>query len=69
MEKAVLWIEGRPGPSAQATPAREHPVEAVGRRPDAGQSDVAGCAVKKILEPSRRRQMVEYLHGSYRVPS
>src|SRR5258708_33990261 len=53
--------------SAQATPGREYPVEAAGSRPDAGQSDVAGCSIKKILEPSRRRQVVEYLHGSYRV--
>src|ERR1700686_3206660 len=67
MEETVCRAGSRPGPTAQATPGREHPAEAVGRRPDAGQSDVAGCAIKKILEPSRRRQVVEYLHGSYRV--
>src|SRR6202051_4287812 len=67
MEETVRRAGGRPSSSAQATPGREHPVEAVGSRPDAGQSDVAGCVIKKNLEPSRRRQVVEYLHGSYRV--
>src|SRR5260221_5585677 len=67
MEETVCRAGSGSGPTAQATPGRKHPAEAVGRRPDARQSDVAGCAIKKILEPSRRRQVVEYLHGSYRV--
>src|SRR3984957_15931599 len=67
MEETVRRAGGRPSSSAQATPGREHPVEAAGSRPDAGQSDVAGCSIKKILGPARRRQVVEYLHGSYRV--
>src|SRR5271167_4575434 len=67
MEEAIRRIGGRPGSSAQATSRREHPVAAIGRRSDAGQGDVAGCAIKKILEPSRCRQVVDYLHGSYRV--
>src|SRR6202051_454192 len=67
MEETVRRAGGRPSSSAQATPGREPRVEAVGRRPDAGQSDVAGCAIKKNLEPSRRRQVVDYLHGNYRV--
>ncbi len=29
--------------------------------------DAAGCAGKKILKPSRRRQVVGYLCGGYRV--
>src|ERR1700720_273870 len=67
MEETVCRARSRSGPTAQATPGRKHPAEAVGRRPDAGQSDVAGYAIKKILGPSRRRQGVEDLHGSYRV--
>src|SRR5271166_5647211 len=67
MEEAVRRVGSRSGSPAQATSGREHPIEAVGSRPDAGQSNVAGCSIKKILEPSRRRQVVEYLHGSYRV--
>jgi putative transposase len=30
-------------------------------------ANVAGCTRKKILKPSRRRQVVEYLHDRYRV--
>src|SRR5712675_1687539 len=67
MEETVCRAGSGSGPTAQATPGRKHPAEAVGRRPDARQGDAAGCAIKKILEPSRCRQVVEYLHGSYRV--
>jgi len=51
------------GPVAGGKPA----AEAVGGRVDAGQNDVAGCAVKKIVKPSRRGPMVERLVGSYLV--
>ena len=67
MEVAIRQSGGGPGSPAQAVARREYPVETGGGRPDAGQSHVAGCAVKKILAPSRRRQVVEYLHDSYRV--
>src|SRR6202171_6308316 len=67
MEKTVCRIRSRPGSSAKATAGREHSLEAVGRRSDSRQSDVTGCAIKKILEPWRRWQVVEYLSGSYRV--
>jgi len=46
---------------------KKTPAEAVGRRPDVGPSDVAGCAIQKILEPWRRYQVVKYLHCSYPV--
>jgi putative transposase len=32
-----------------------------------GQDHVAGCAVKKIVKPSRRRPVVSYLRGVYQV--
>ena len=67
VKEAIRWIGGRPGSSAQATSGREHSVEAIGRRPNARQSLVAGYAIKNILEASRCRQVVDYLHGSYRV--
>ena len=67
MEKAIRRVRGGSGSPVQAAPGREHRIEVGGSRSNAGQDDVAGCAVKKILKPSRRRQMVEYLHDSYRV--
>ena len=41
--------------------------EAVGGGADVGQGDVAGCAGKKTVTPSRRRPVVSYLHDAYRV--
>jgi hypothetical protein len=67
VEEAIRRTRGRPSSATQATSGREDPVEAIGCRPDARQGHVAGCAIKKILEPSRRRQAVDYLHGSYLV--
>jgi hypothetical protein len=40
---------------------REHAVEAVGSRADAGQDDVAGCVEKKVVRPSQRCPLVTYL--------
>jgi hypothetical protein len=34
---------------------------------DAGQDDALGCALKKMVKPSRRGSMVERLVGSYLV--
>ena len=48
-------------------PGRKYSTKTLSRRPDAGQSYASGCSVNKILEPSQRRQVVEHLHGSYRV--
>src|SRR5580692_1906816 len=67
MEETGCRAGSRSGPTAQATPGRKHPAEAVGRRPDVGPSDVAGCAIQKILEPWRRYQVVKYLHCSHPV--
>ena len=67
MEEAIRRAGGRSGSSAQSAPRRERSAETAGSRSDSRQGHVAGCSIKKILEPSRRRQVVEYLHGSYRV--
>src|ERR1700691_784603 len=67
MEKTVCRAGSGSGSSAQTAAGREHPIEAIGRRFDARQGHVTGCSIKTILEPSRRRQVVDYLHGSYRV--
>ena len=67
MEKTVCRAGSGSGSSAQTAAGREHPIEAIGRRLDARQGHVTGCSIKTILEPSRRRQVVDYLHGSYRV--
>jgi hypothetical protein len=34
---------------------------------DAGQDDVAGCATKRVVKPSRRRPLVTYLEQTYPV--
>jgi hypothetical protein len=67
MEETIHRVGGRTGSSAQATPEREHPIEAVGSRPDVRQSDNGGCSIKTILKSSRRRQVAEPLCGSYWV--
>jgi hypothetical protein len=67
MEEAVCGTGSRPSSTAEAAPGREYSSEAAGRRPDAGQSHAAGCSIKKILGPSRRRQVVEYLLDGHQV--
>jgi hypothetical protein len=66
LEKQYIGLEGARSPAPTA-PGRKHEVETIGRRASARQSYVEGGSLKKILEPSRRRQVVKYLHGSYRV--
>jgi putative transposase len=62
------YVSGsRPSSAAEAASRREYSSEATGRRPDPRQSHAAGRFIKKIPGPSRCRQVVEYLHGSYRV--
>ena len=57
-KKAVHRLRDRPSSSAQATAGREWQAEEVRGRTDAGPSDVAGCAEKKLVQPSRRRAVV-----------
>src|ERR1700756_2315284 len=67
MEGKVCWPGGRPGSSDGAVAGRESATEATGCGTDAGQDDAAGCALKKMVKPSRRGPMVERLVGSYLV--
>ena len=46
---------------------RKRPPEEAGGRTDAGSGDVTGRAAKKLVKPSRRRPVVLYLCGAYRV--
>jgi hypothetical protein len=46
---------------------REWEAQEAGGGTEPGQGHAAGCAIKKILEPSRRRSAVYYLCGAYRV--
>ena len=50
-----------------AVARREHAPEAVGSGSDTRQDDATGCALKKMVKPSRRGPMVERLVGSYLV--
>src|SRR5580698_3428475 len=67
MEGEVRGPGSGRGSEDGAVAGREHAPEAVGRGSDAGQDDVAGCALKKMVKPSRRGPMVERLVGSYFV--
>ena len=67
VEEAVRGIGNRPCPAAQAASGRECEAEEIGGRAEFGQDNVAGCARKKIVKPSRRRPVVNYLGGVYRV--
>ncbi len=60
-------LGGGSGPPDEAAAGREPAAEAAGGGADAGQDDVAGCALKKMVKPSRRGPMVERLASSYRV--
>ncbi|MBB6144468.1 transposase [Silvibacterium bohemicum] len=64
-EGAVCRDGDGSGSSAEATPGREQPVEAVGRRSELGQDDAPGCAEKKVLRPSGRHPMVDHLRAKY----
>ena len=64
LEEAVQGAGNRPGPAVQAAAGRER---TAGSGADVGQDDAPGCAVKKVVKPSKRRPMVSYLHGIYRV--
>src|SRR5664280_3611068 len=67
MEGQVRWSGGRSGPSDEDAAGREHAAEATGCRVNAGQDDVAGCAFKKMVKPSRRGPIVEHLESRYQV--
>jgi putative transposase len=67
VEGEVRWSGSGPGPSDGATAGGESALEASDSGSDAGQDDVAGCALKKMVKPSRRGPIVEHLVGSYRV--
>ncbi len=60
-KKQYVGLEVDQAPSDEATSGREHPVEAIGRRFEAGQDDAAGCAAKKVVKPSGRRPLVDHL--------
>src|ERR1035441_9954689 len=67
MEKTIRRAGSGPRAADEATAGREHPVEATGGRAELGQNDVAGCAAKKVLKPSGRRPLVNYLCDRYRT--
>src|SRR3954469_17014550 len=46
---------------------RKRAAEEAGGRAEPGQGHVAGRTRKKILKPSQRRPVVEYLSGAYRI--
>ena len=67
LEEAVRRAGNRSGAAAKAAAGRKCEAEEVGSRAESGQDDVAGCARKKIVKPSRRRPVVNYLGGVYQV--
>ena len=67
VEEAIRRIGDRPGTATEAASGSERETEEVGCRAEPGKDDVAGCAGKKIVKPSRRRPVVSYLRGVYRV--
>ncbi len=65
MEVEIRWVRGGPG-SADGTAAGGEPAaEEAGSGVESGQDDVAGCALKKMVKPSRRGPMVDRLMSSY----
>ena len=67
MEGEVRWPGSGPGTADGSVAGGEHATEAACSRAYAGQDDVAGCALKKMVKPSRRGPMVEALVGAYGV--
>src|SRR5271163_801918 len=67
MEVEVRWSRGGRSSQDGSVAGGESEAEAACRGADAGQDDVAGCAVKKMVKPSRRGPMVERLVDSYLV--
>jgi len=64
-KKFVGWSGS--GPAAETAPGGKQQAEKAGGGAESGQGHAAGCASKKILKPSRRRPVVHYLRGVYRV--
>jgi len=67
MEDEIRWPGSGSGTADSSVAGGEHAIEAACSRAYAGQDDVAGCALKKKVKPSRRGPMVEALVGSYGV--
>lgn len=63
LKEAIWESAGRSGAAIKAATRRKCAAEAGGSGVDAGQGDAAGCAIKKIVKPSRRRTGVEYWCG------
>ncbi|CAM2198040.1 transposase [Paraburkholderia kururiensis] len=71
--KAVVYVRQssqarkRPGAPVEAASGRERPVEEGGCRVDAGQGDADRRSEKKVVKPSPRRSIVDYLKSTYAV--
>src|SRR5579859_111461 len=65
MEVEIRWVRGGPGSSDGTAPGGEPAAEEAGSGVESGQDDVAGCALKKMVKPSRRGPMVDRLMSSY----
>jgi len=63
-----IWRHGRIGSKASArVRAGEFRFKETGRRVIAGQSDVEGCCLKKVVSLAERRRVANYLQESYGV--
>jgi hypothetical protein len=65
LEGEVRWVGSRPGAPDDSVAEREPEAEAVGGGSNAGQDDAVGCALKKMVKPSRRGPMIDRLMSSY----
>ncbi len=55
------------GAAAEAARGRERTTEANGGRPVSGQGHAAGCYPSKALRPTKGRELVDYMRGTWQV--
>ena len=67
MEEAVRRARDRRTATASDPRGGEREAQAAGRRPEPGQEDAAGRALKKTLRPAVQRVLVREVQVAYRV--